>query len=111
MKNSTRSAVILSAALLLGWSTATLAAPSLVGTVATKKVRFADLDISTAEGARTLYERIAAAARSVCRDTDSRIEHACRARAIADAVAGVGSPLLTAAHRSTVERVEEVVRR
>ena len=63
MKTSTRSAVILSAALLLGWSTATLAAPSLVGTVATKKVRFADLDISTAEGARTLYERIAAAAR------------------------------------------------
>jgi UrcA family protein len=111
MKTSTRSAVILSTALLLGWSAATLGAPSLVGTVATKTVKFADLDISTADGARTLYDRIVTAARSVCRDSDLGTERTCRARAVADAVAGVGSPLLTAEHRSTSERVEKVVRR
>ncbi len=111
MKTSARSAVILSAALLLGWSAETLAAPSRVGEVATKTVKFADLDISTAHGAQTLYERIVVAARSVCWDTEARLARDCRARAIADAVSRVGSPLLSAAHRSTIERVEEVVRR
>ena len=111
MKTSTRSAVILSTALLLGWSAATLGAPSSVGAIATKTVKFADLDIATADGAQALYERIATAARSVCRDTDSRFVRECRTRAIADAVKGVGSPLLSAAHRSAIERVEEVVRR
>jgi UrcA family protein len=103
--------VILSTALLLGASAPTLAAPGRVGEVATKTVRFADLDIATADGAQALYERIALAARSVCRDTDVRFVRECRTRAIADAVKGVGSPLLSAAHRSTIERVEEVVRR
>ena len=111
MKTSARFAVALSTALLLGGSTAALGAPSLVGAIATKTVRFVDLDISTADGAQTLYERIVVAARSVCRDTDARLERDCRARAIADAVGRVGSPLLSAAHRSTIERVEEVVRR
>src|SRR5829696_5194689 len=112
MKTSARSAVILSSSLLLlGWSAATLAAPSRVGDVATATVKFADLDISTADGAQTLYERIATAARSVCRDADFKVVRDCRARAIADAVKGVGRPLLSAAHRSTIERVEEVVRR
>jgi UrcA family protein len=111
MKTSARSAVILSASLLLGWCAATLAAPSSVGSTATKTVKFADLDISTADGAQALYERIETAARSVCRDADFKVVRDCRARAIADAVKGVGSPLLSAAHRSTIERVEEVVRR
>jgi UrcA family protein len=111
MKTSAQSAVILSASLLLGWSAATLGAPSSVGSIATKTVNFADLDISTADGAQALYERIETAARSVCRDADFKVVRDCRARAIADAVKGVGSPLLSAAHRSTIERVEEVVRR
>jgi UrcA family protein len=111
MKTSARSAVILSAALLIGWSAETLAAPSRVGEVATKTVRFADLDISTAEGAQTLYKRIVTAARSVCWDPDVSLAHECRARAVAEAVSRVGSPLLSAAHRSTIERVQEVVRR
>ena len=111
MKITARSALALSTALLLGGSTAALAAPSRVGEVATKTVKFADLDISTADGAQALYERIVTAARSVCRDSDSRVIRECRARAVADAVRGVGSPLLSAAHRSTIERVEEVVRR
>jgi UrcA family protein len=97
--------------LLLGSAAAFAAAPSRVGEVATKTVRFADLDLSTADGAQALYERIVTAARSVCRDADSRVVRECRARAVAEAVRGVGSPLLSAAHRSTIERVEEVVRR
>jgi UrcA family protein len=111
MKIAARSVLALSAALLLGCSTAALAAPSRVGEVATKTVKFADLDISTAEGAEALYERIVAAARSVCRDSDSRVSRECRARAVADAVRGVATPLLSAAHRSAIERVEGVVRR
>lgn len=111
MKITARSALALATALSLGWSSATLAAPSRVGEVATKTVKFADLDISTADGAQALYERIVTAARSVCRDADSRFVRECRARAVANAVSGVGSPLLSAAHRSTMERVEEVVRR
>jgi UrcA family protein len=111
MRTSPRYAVILSAAALLGWSATTLGAPSPVGSIATKTVKFADLDISTAEGAQALYERIVMAARSVCRDADSKVVRECRVRAIADAVSGVDSALLSAAHRSTIERAEEVVRR
>jgi UrcA family protein len=111
MKTSTRCSVILSTALLLGWSAATFGAPANVGSVASKTVKFADLDISTADGAQTLYGRIVTAARSVCRDADAKVVRDCRARAVADAVKGVASPLLSAAHRSTIDRVEEVVRR
>jgi UrcA family protein len=103
--------VILSATALLGWSAATLGAPGGVGSVATKVVKFGDLDISTADGAQRLYGRIVTAARSVCRDADAKAVRDCRARAIAAAVNGVGSPLLSAAHRTANERVEEVVRR
>jgi UrcA family protein len=110
MKTSTRSGLILSAALLLG-SAAALAAPTPVGDVATKTVKFADLDISTAAGAEALYERIVRAARVVCRDAGLNFVFECQTRAIADAVSGVGSPLLGSVHRSTIERVEEVVRR
>lgn len=112
MKTSARSAVILSTAVLLGWSAAALAAPTRPSDdVAKKTVKFADLDISTADGAQALYERIASAARAVCRGAELSAADECRASAIAAAVAGVGSPLLSAAHRSAIERVEELVRR
>ena len=111
MKTPTRSASILSAALLLGWSAATLGAPTPVGEIATKTVKFADLDIATAVGAQALYERIVTAARLVCRDAEINLVLECRTRAVADAVRGVGSPLLSSVHRSTIERVEEVVSR
>jgi UrcA family protein len=81
------------------------------GDVATKTVRFKDLDLSTAEGAQTLYDRIASAAREVCRGEMYRLARKCRMRALDEAVSGVGSPLLSSIHRSTIERVEEVVRR
>jgi UrcA family protein len=111
MKTTSRSVLALSTLLAsLGWSAATLAAPTRVGEVATKVVRFKDLDLSTAEGAKALYERITTAARIVCRDAgyDAR---ECRARAVDDAVRRVGRPLLSSVHSSSVERVEEVVLR
>jgi UrcA family protein len=111
MKTTSRAVLALSTLALLGWSATTLAAPSRVGDIATKVVRFKDLDLSTAEGARTLYERITFAARIVCRDADSREMRECRARAVDDAVRAVGRPLLSSVHRSTLDRVEEVVRR
>ena len=111
MKSASRSVLALSTLALLGWSATTLGAPSRVGEVATKVVRFKDLDLSTAEGAQALYERIATAARIVCRDADSSAVRECRARAIDDAVRAVGRPLLSSVQRSAVDRVEELVLR
>ena len=111
MKTTSRSVLALTTLALLGWSATTLAAPSRVGDIATKVVRFKDLDLSTAEGAQTLYERISFAARVVCRDVGSTEMRECRARAVDDAVRAVGRPLLSSVHRSTVDRVEEVVLR
>jgi len=110
MKTATRSALTLSACLLIGLSAPALGAPH-DSEVATKTVRFNDLDLSTADGAQTLYNRIAAAAREVCRGETYQFARKCRMRALEEAVSGVGSSLLSSIHRSTIERVEEVVRR
>ena len=67
MKIAIRSALTLSACLLLGWSTAALGAADTVDGLSLKTVKFKDLDISTANGAHALYGRIGAAARDVCR--------------------------------------------
>jgi UrcA family protein len=66
-------------------------------------VKYNDLNLSTLAGARTLYGRISAAARSVCgyegrSFTDQAFWNGCYRGAVADAVAKVGSPLLTAVH-------------
>ena len=111
MKTTSRSVLALSAFALLGWSASTLAAPSAVGTIATKTVRFKDLDLSTAEGAQKLYERITTAAQVVCRDAYYTEIRECRAHAVDEAVRSIGRPLLSSVHRSTVDRVEEVVLR
>jgi UrcA family protein len=59
-----------------------------------------------------LYGRIKLAARVVCRHEPLvRLEYACRARAIENAVRDVDSPLLTSVHRSATGRMEEVVAR
>ena len=110
MKTASRFALALSTLSLLAGS-ATALAGSRVGEISTKTVSFRDLDLSTASGAETLYERISAAAREVCRGAELAEIRACRARAVDDAVRGVGSPLLSSVHRSTVERVENLVRR
>src|SRR5262245_21233187 len=69
-------------------------------------VSYADLDLSKPAGAQTLYKRIKAAARQVCGPSDqytfvtpARAFRECYAKAIADAVAQVDRPSLTALHR------------
>jgi UrcA family protein len=65
-------------------------------------VRYADLDITTQQGASVLYRRIARAAQRVCPDTDIRdLDRSsqirlCRQQAVARAVQAVGSPMLAA---------------
>jgi UrcA family protein len=116
MKFSIRSISPLSAFLFIALSASSLAAPTRatparVGDVPTKTVRFADLDLATAAGAETLYGRIRTAARIVCREQPQSAVRECRARAVDDAVSRLGNSLLSSIHRSTVDRVEEVVRR
>ncbi len=114
MKTSFRSAltVSVSALLLAAWSASAVAAPHRSDKLATRTVRVSDLDLSTAAGAQTLYERISWAARAVCIESAPLGEmRACRAKLIEDTVNSVGSPLLSSVHRSTAHGVEEVVSR
>jgi len=111
VKTATRSALALSACVLLSWSTSALGDVDRADGFVTKTVKFSDLDISKANGAQALYGRIASAARAVCRAEPYNLVRNCRAHAVEGAVHGVGSPLLSSIHRSAVERVEEVVLR
>jgi UrcA family protein len=69
-----------------------------------QRVDYSDIDLSRAAGANALYERLQTAAREVCRPLDSEQlalhKHYvnCRTRAVADAVARIDNPLLTALH-------------
>ena len=85
-------------ALLLGLIGATQAS---AGQPAAIRVGYGDLDLATSAGAHTLYERIAGAARTVCGFegtalVEQSLWNSCYRGAIADAVARVNSPLLTA---------------
>jgi UrcA family protein len=111
MKTATRSVLTLSTLALIGWSATAVAAPSRADDVATKVVRFGDLDLSTATGAEALYERIAAAARVVCRGAERALVRECKGRAVDDAVKAIGNPLLSSVHRSTSGRVADAVTR
>ena len=70
-------------------------APSIV-------VKYSDLDLSTSDGARTLYKRISAAASVVCPYTDARelnlkaIGQSCREAAIEQAVRSIHNTELAA---------------
>ena len=71
-----------------------------------KVVGFADLDLSREAGVKVLYQRIKAAAESVCsplrRTRSLAMEPGwrdCRNTAVANAVADVDHPLLTELHR------------
>ena len=67
-------------------------------------VKFADLDISRAPGATTLYGRIRAAAKNVCAPLDrggalDRLEFGyCIRKSTSDAVTAVNAPALTAVY-------------
>jgi UrcA family protein len=66
-----------------------------------KTVRFSDLDITKSDGAKVLYGRIRAAARSVCESstgTDPILRvaiKACIEKAVDKAVKDVNAPMLT----------------
>jgi UrcA family protein len=67
-----------------------------------KRVSYADLDLSKPEGAKVLYSRIAAAAKQVCAQSGYKDlgamqrENGCVDHAINNAVKKVGSPALSA---------------
>ena len=86
--------------------------------LATMTVHYADLNISTASGATTLYHRILGAARSVCGeesyelDLDARRSwDDCFRSAVNDAVEKVHSPLLTAVHHKSTPSVSAMLSR
>jgi UrcA family protein len=79
--------------------------------VKTMQVSFADLDLSKPAGAQTLYKRIKAAARNVCGPADqytfivsSYSLRKCIDAAVANAVAQVDRPSLTALHQEATAR-------
>jgi UrcA family protein len=109
MKTATRFAATFSTlSLLAGAATALAAPPSADTELVTKVVRFEDLDLATGAGAETLYQRIFAAARVVCRGAPLGAVRDCRARAVDDAVRTIGSPLLSSVHRSVSDGVAGV---
>ena len=70
------------------------------------RVRFDDLDLSTEQGSRVLYQRISVAARLVCPDVYSRdlatviAARHCEAQAIDRAVRTINSPQLALVHEA-----------
>jgi UrcA family protein len=76
--------------------------------VATRKVKFADLDLTRSAGAAALYSRIRAAAKEVCQPSfstyawDSVVQtHRCMDQAISRAIVDVNAPLLTSYYQGT----------
>jgi len=90
-----------SVACLLGATQAS--ADHVIGTRSVT-VNYRDLNLSTIEGATALYTRLKGAARTVCDQPntgldDHRAWQACYKAAMADAVAKVNSPLLSALNK------------
>jgi UrcA family protein len=73
-------------------------APPTTNWSLTYPVRYSDLDVSTAKGAKTLYLRIRYAAETLCESAATwgkKEGEACVQMAVNDAVAHVNAPLLT----------------
>jgi UrcA family protein len=111
MNNTKIRAIAISAAIILGFSAAAASAGTSSSQfvrdgVNTYIVRFPDLDLSKVDGAATLYSRLRRAAAIVCSPLESRSlgmaaqYRVCVDQAIADAVAGVGRPMLSQYHQS-----------
>lgn len=104
-------AMTISAAVAVGFGTSVASAAALSTLQPVSEgvqryvVRFADLDLSKTAGVAALYARLGHAARLVCGVADSRemgiaaINRACIAQAVANAVTGVNSPLLSQYHQ------------
>jgi UrcA family protein len=79
--------------------------------LASKRVSYADLDISKPAGAKVLYRRIVRAARDVCQSTGfdsfgaAQLMNRCIDHAIDTAVKDVGSPSLSALRPSSPLKV------
>lgn len=107
MSRRLRAGTLVFAACLLGAATGAAAAATAAGDsaqVRTTRVAYGDLNLATAEGSRALYARIESAARQVCGPYDARnlaevaAARACQARAVAQAVSDVHSPMLAATY-------------
>jgi UrcA family protein len=91
---------------LLSLTSVVATASNSDASVPTYKVNFDDLDLSTAAGNERLYRRIRTAAESVCRTSEGRrladiARHkSCMEDAVADAVAKIDKPTLTASYRA-----------
>ena len=110
--NSNRSTIgrvaVLAASLLAGSLGVAHAAPAQ--DLPRVVVSYGDLDLSSSEGVRELYKRIASAAREVCPYADARelgqvaLNRSCRNAAISRAVREVNSPQLVALRAEHVKR-------
>ena len=78
--------------------------------VPTKTVRYAELNLNTADGARALFRRIKYAAADVCGSFDGlslaqkAIWQKCYERALVDAVSQVNQPRVTALYQGVANR-------
>jgi UrcA family protein len=86
--------------------------------VATRRVKFGDLDVTRSAGAATLYSRIQRAAREVCEPAFASgvrevvlLTHRCMEQSIARAVADVNAPALTAYHLTKTKQTITLARR
>ena len=97
--------------LALAWITCTLAAGTAFAApraveIPSVKVSYVDLDLSNPAGAATLYQRIKAAARTVCAPLESTqlkrhlLWRDCYQQAVSNAVATIDRPTLTALHQA-----------
>jgi UrcA family protein len=97
-------------ALFAGSLSAIAAAAQFSDQVPTQVVQFADLDVSSSEGATMLYRRIRGAARAVCESVDARTleakipRHGCEDQAVERAVAQVHAPALDRYYNSRTGR-------
>jgi UrcA family protein len=91
---------------LAGLSLAMQAMADSPDAIRTVTVKYADLNISTIEGATALYQRLKGAARRVCSNADTApfaafAYRGCYVKALNDAVAKVNNPMLTALNQGT----------
>jgi UrcA family protein len=106
----------LGSALLAG--TALAAEPANDGNSAARSmtVRYADVNLTTVVGATALYQRIEGAARLVCGESgrsllEQRAAKVCYRNAVAEAVAAVNNPTLTAVHQGREGQLTAMVGR
>ena len=105
-----RAAVAMIVGCLLAAAASVTAATSAPDDVPSVTVRYADLDLTTEEGAQALYRRIRFAAQAVCPPADSldlarlALTRSCQEQAIARAVQAVSSPRLAAVYAMHARR-------